>query len=129
VPLADDGSPAGSFGVGRRRRPLRPVVFAIVARHFIDEAELTDLLARQPEQDETQAQALVLQVKSHDYSSPSRERILDWQAHQTFPIIPNADDPDAGNLYRDLKFPDGVYEHIKEYYVEKAEGKQEAASN
>ena len=113
------GSDVGHYG---------RLVFAIVARHFLDEAELIDLLARQPGQDETQARALVLQVKTHDYSPPSRERILDWQAHQKFPIVPNADDPDAGNLYRDLKFPDGVYEHIKEYCVEQAEGEQEAAS-
>src|SRR5262245_63885273 len=98
------------------------LVFAIVARHFLDEPELIDLLARQPGQDESRARALLLQVKTHDYSPPSRERILEWQARQQFPIIPNADDPDAGNLYRDLNFPDGVYEHIKEYYVEKAEG-------
>jgi len=114
------GSDVGHFG---------RLVFAIVARHFLDEAELIDLLARQPGKDETQARALVLQVKAHDYSPPSRERILEWQARQKFPIIPNADDPDAGNLYRDLKFPDGVYEHIKEYYVEKAEGAQEGASD
>jgi hypothetical protein len=112
------GTDVGHFG---------RLVFAIVARHFLDESDLIDLLARQPGQDETQARALVLQVKSHDYSPPSRERILEWQSRQKFPIIPNADDPDAGNLYRDLKFPDGVYEHIKEYYVEKAEGEQEAA--
>jgi hypothetical protein len=97
------------------------LVFAMVALHFLDEADLIDLLASQPGQDETQARALVLQVKAHDYGPPTRERILEWQAHQQFPIIPNADDPDAGNLYRDLKFPDGVYEHINEYYLEKAE--------
>jgi hypothetical protein len=113
------GTDCGHFG---------RLVFVIVARHFLDEAELVDLLARQPGHDETQARALVLQVKTHDYSPPSRERILEWQARQKFPIIPNSDDPDAGNLYRDLKFPDGVYEHIKEYYVEKAEGEQEMGS-
>ena len=26
---------------------------------------------------------------------------------------------DAGNVYRDLRFPDEVYEHINEYYEEK----------
>ena len=55
------------------------------------------------------------------YSPPKRERILEWQAQQDFPIIPNADDPDAGNLYRELKFPDRVYDHITEYYEEKAQ--------
>ena len=28
--------------------------------------------------------------------------------------------PDACNLYRDLKFPDGVYEHIEQYREAKA---------
>ena len=113
------GTDVGHFG---------RLVFAIAARHFLEEAELIELLARQPGRDETQARALVLQVKTHDYSPPSRERILEWQARQKFPINPNADNPDAGNLYRDLKYPDGVYEHIKEYYVEKAEGEQEVKS-
>jgi hypothetical protein len=36
-----------------------------------------------------------------------------------FPILPNPEDPDCGNLYRNLKFPEAVYEHIGEYQVEK----------
>jgi hypothetical protein len=72
------GTDVGHFG---------RLVFAIVARHFLDEAELIDLLARQPGQDETQARAFVLQMKAHDYSPPSRERTLEWQARQQFPII------------------------------------------
>ncbi len=44
-----------------------------------------------------------------------------WQRQQEFPIIPNPDDPDAGNLYRDLTFPEGVYEDISEYHEQKAE--------
>ena len=31
------------------------------------------------------------------------------------------DDPNSGNVYRELRFPDDVYEHIQEYYEEKAE--------
>src|SRR5438876_8187258 len=85
----EDGTDVGHYG---------RLVFAIVARHFLDEAELIDLLARQPGQDETQARALLLQVKTHDYSPPSRERILEWQAHQKFPIVPHADDPDAATF-------------------------------
>src|SRR5438046_6422523 len=79
----DAGTDVGHYG---------RLVFVIVARHFLDEAELIDLLARQPGQDETQARALVLQVNAHDYSPPTRERILEWQAHQEVPIIPNAHD-------------------------------------
>jgi DNA primase large subunit len=99
------------------------LTFAMVARHFLDEEELIDLLARQPDQDETKARALVLQVKAKDYSPPKRERILAWQAQQEFPICPS-NDPDACNVYRDLRFPDGVYEHISEYYEEKAEDQE-----
>jgi hypothetical protein len=97
------------------------LTFAMVAHYFLDEDALVDLLARQPDMDETKARALVLQVKTKGYSPPKRERILEWQAQQDFPIIPNADDPDAGNLYRELKFPDRVYDHITEYYEEKAQ--------
>ncbi|GAC1473679.1 MAG: hypothetical protein PVSMB7_27920 [Chloroflexota bacterium] len=35
-------------------------------------------------------------------------------------IIRYPDDPDGGNLYKDLNFPDDVYERIREYYGEKA---------
>src|SRR4051812_35135004 len=64
------------------------LVFAMVARHFMDEEALVGLLARQPEQDETQARAMLRQVEARDYSPPKRERILEWQAHQEFPICP-----------------------------------------
>jgi hypothetical protein len=69
--------------------------------------------------DETKARALVQQVRERDYNPPRRERILEWQKEQEFPIIPDSDDPDAGNVYRDLKFPDDVYEHIEEYHEQK----------
>src|SRR5438270_9978095 len=68
------------------------LTFAMIARHFLDEEKLVELLAGQPGQDEAQARALVLQVKGRDYSPPKRERILEWQAQQDFPIIPNAED-------------------------------------
>ena len=97
------------------------LTFAMVARHFMDEAELVDLLAEQPDQDETQARAMVLQVKGRDYNPPKRERILEWQAQQEFPICPNPDDPQACNVYRELRFPEGVYEEITEFWEEKAE--------
>jgi hypothetical protein len=44
---------------------------------------------------------------------------VEWQAQQEFPILPNPEDPDCGNLYRNLKFPEAVYEHIGEYQEEK----------
>lgn len=97
------------------------LTFAMIARHFIDEDELVGLLAKQPGQDEAQARSLVLQVKGRDYNPPKRERILEWQAQQDFPICPHPDDPQACNVYRELRFPDGVYEEIAEFWEEKAE--------
>ena len=55
-----------------------------------------------------------------------RERILQWQAQQEFPICPTPDDPQACNVYRELRFPDSVYEQIGEYWEEKAEAQDSA---
>jgi DNA primase large subunit len=101
------------------------LVFAMVARHFMDEEELVGYLRKNPGFSEEQARALWLQVQGRDYSPPRRERILEWQSHQEFPICPNPNDPDACNVYRDLTFPDGVYEHITEYYEQKVESAAE----
>jgi hypothetical protein len=97
------------------------LVFAMVARHFLDDEAMLRLLAKQPDHGEGDMRALLAQVKAKDYNPPKRERILQWQQQQEFPILPDADDPDSGNLYRELQFPDGVYEHIQEYYEEKVE--------
>lgn len=97
------------------------LTFAMVARHFQDEGEMLRLLASQPGQDETKARALLLQVQGRDYNPPRRERLLEWQTQQDFPLVPDADDPQSGNLYRELRFPDGIYDHITEFYEEKAE--------
>ena len=96
------------------------LVFAIVARHFIDDDELVKTLCRDRDFDEKEARALVAQVRERDYSPPKRDTILEWQRQQDFPIIPNPDDSDAGNVYRALQFPDDVYEHIEDYYQQKA---------
>src|SRR5688572_7288089 len=97
------------------------LVFAMVARHFLEPDELVALLQQNPGVTEVQARALVNQVNSRDYNPPKREKILQFQAEQDFAICPNVDDPDACNLYRNLKFPDGVYEKIAEYHEQKAE--------
>jgi hypothetical protein len=91
------------------------LVFAMVARHFVQEEELVRCLQRDPECSEADAKALFTQVQGRDYNPPRRERILEWQAQQEFPICPNADDPDACNVYKNLKFPDDVYQHIQEH--------------
>jgi len=86
----------------------------------VDDDDLVGYLGKDPEFGEAEARALVAQVRDRDYSPPSRGRILAWQQEQDFPIISDADDPDAGNVYRDLRFPDGVYERIEEYHERKA---------
>jgi DNA primase large subunit len=95
------------------------LVFAMIVHHFLDEDELVAQLAKCKGFDEEQARALVMQVKSHGYSPPTREKILQFQQQQDFPICPT-DDPDGCNVYRNLHFPPEVYEKINEYYQEKA---------
>lgn len=96
------------------------LVFAMVARHFLSEDELVEALRKDRDFSEDQARALVLQVQGHDYNPPRRAKILEYQQQQDFPILPDSDDPDCGNVYKTLRFPDHVYEHISEYYEQKA---------
>lgn len=96
------------------------LVFAMVARHFMPQEEVVQWLMRDPDFDEAAAVAMLRQVEGRDYNPPKRERILEWQAQQEFPILPNPEDPDCGNLYRNLKFPEEIYEHIQEYQEKKA---------
>src|SRR6266542_2782572 len=110
-----------SLEAGRDIGHYGRLVFTMVARHFLPEEELVAYLSRDPDCDETRARALYRQVAEHDYSPPTRERILEWQSHQDFSIVPRPEDPDAGNVYRDLQFPDRVYDHITEYYEQKVE--------
>jgi hypothetical protein len=41
-------------------------------------------------------------------STARREKILEYQSQQDFPICPKLDDPDACNPYAELQFPDEV---------------------
>lgn len=95
------------------------LTFAMVARHFLDEDELETYLQKDADISEAEAKALVVQVNHKDYNPPKRDRILEWQTQQEFPICPTPDDPDACNVYRELQFPDHVYEHIADYYEHK----------
>jgi hypothetical protein len=96
------------------------LVFAVVAHHFLDEQELIDWLRKDRDFTEDDARALVHQVEGRDYNPPRRERILEWQSQQEFPICPDPEDPSSCNVYRELRFPDSVYEDISEYYEQKA---------
>ncbi len=97
------------------------LVFAMIARHFMPEAEVIEWLTKDRDFSEEDAALMLRQVAERDYSPPRKERILQWQGEQSFPILPNPDDPDCGNVYRTLKFPEEVYEHIQGYHVEKME--------
>jgi DNA primase large subunit len=97
------------------------LVFAMVARHFISEDELINYLQKDSDFSEVEARTLYQQVQGKDYNPPRRDRILEWQQQQEFPICPHAEDPDACNVYKDLQFPDQVYEHISSYYEQKTE--------
>jgi hypothetical protein len=98
------------------------LTFCMVARHFMEEDEIVKLLAGQPDQDETKARAMLMQCQK--YNPPKRERILQWQAEQEFPICPDPENPAACNVYREIQFPDEVYRDIQEFYEEQAEARE-----
>jgi hypothetical protein len=102
---------------------------ALVARFFLDDDELVRLLAHQPDHGEAEARALVAQVRLRGYNPPSRERILQWQARQDFSLCPNADDPQACNVYRELRFPDNIYDNIQEFWEERSETQAASAND
>ncbi len=95
------------------------LVFAMVARHFLSHDEVLARMTKDKDFGDEDARVMLKQVEGRDYSPPKRDRILEWQAQQEFPIMPNVDDPDCGNLYRNLKFPDAIYKHIGHYQEQK----------
>lgn len=97
------------------------LVFAMVARHFLSEDELISYLQKDVDFSEEKARSLYQQVQGKDYNPPRRERVLQWQEKQEFPICPHPDDPDACNVYKDLDFPEQIYEHISDYHEHKTE--------
>jgi len=97
------------------------LVFVMVARYFLSEDEIVRLLKNDPDFSEEDARSLYKQVVSRGYNPPKRERVLEWQDQQDFPICPNPEDPDSCNVYKDLNFPEEVYEQINEYYDQKTE--------
>ena len=107
----DNGEDIGHYG---------RLVFAMIGRHFVSNDELVGLLTQDHDTDEQEMRALVQQVEEKGYSPPRREKILEYQDQQDFPICPNPDDPDACNPYAELQFPDQVYESIQEYREERA---------
>ena len=97
------------------------LVFAMVARHFLPHDEVLAWMTKDKDFDDEQARLMLRQVEGRDYNPPKRARIVEWQAQQEFPILPNPEDPDCGNLYRNLKFPEEIYSHIGQYQEKKME--------
>ena len=56
------------------------------------------------------------QVEQRGYNPPKRERILEWMHKQEFPICPDTENPGACNVYRDLQFPQKIYDDIQSFY-------------
>lgn len=107
----EDGTDIGHYG---------RLVFTMVARHFMAEDEVVTLLANQPDVEKKEARALWLQVEERNYNPPHRDKILAWQAEQEFPICPNPEDPNGCNVYRELNFPDGIYDDVEAFWEERA---------
>jgi hypothetical protein len=95
------------------------LTFAMVARHFMSHEELCALLSKCAGSTAEEVEVMVRQVESKGYNPPRRERILEWQRQQDFPICPNPQDPDGCNVYKDLTFPDQTYKNIEHYQEEK----------
>ncbi len=96
------------------------LVFAMVARHFASDDDVVAALQQDHDFTDDAARELLAQVEAADYSPPKREKILEFQARQEQPIVPDPDDPDCGNVYKNLQFPDRVYDHIAQYREAKA---------
>src|SRR4051812_5765803 len=86
----DRGEDIGHFG---------RLTFVMVARHFLSNDELVELLIKDHDADAQEVRALVQQVEEKGYSPPRREKILEWQKEQDFQICPDSSDPDACNVY------------------------------
>ena len=106
----DDGKDIGHYG---------RLTFVMVAQYFADEEEIVTQLKQDKDFTEEEARSLYEQVKSKEYSPPSRDSILEWQSQQDFQIVTDPEDPDAGNVYQDLTFPERVYESISSYNQKK----------
>jgi hypothetical protein len=92
----DKGEDIGHYG---------RLVFAMIGRHFVSNNELVELLTKDHDTDEQEIKALVQQVEEKGYCPPRREKILEYQSQQEFPICPDPEDPDACNPYAELRFP------------------------
>lgn len=110
-----------SLNEGRDIGHYGRLCFAMVAHWFLDRDRIVEWLQRDESFTDEDAVALWKQVEAKDYNPPNRRTIEEWQGYQEFPILPDAKNPDCGNVYKSLDFPDEVYERIGEYYRETEE--------
>ena len=91
----------------------------MVGRYFLSEAEMIELLTKDPDCDEQKAVSILKQVTAHGYDPPKPDRILAWMNEQAGPTrekvtiavqhIP---------LFRDHDFPDAKpYWTVNEPYA------------
>jgi hypothetical protein len=88
-------------------------VFTQVARQFMSMEEVLVWLQKNPGIQEDAARALYLQVGEKEFVPPKLEEIREWQTRQDFPICPNLNDPAACDVYQNLQFPAGIYQHLR----------------
>ena len=112
---AESGQDIGHYG---------RLTLAMVGAKFMEQDDLVKILLKSGGADETEVKAMVQQVVERGYNPPSRARLQEWSAEQDFPLMPNPDDPDSGNLYRELTMPDEVIESIEEYREQKLEASE-----
>jgi hypothetical protein len=103
------------------------LTFVMVGRQFLSEDELVEQLTKDPDCDAAKARSLVHQVDQRDYNPPRKDRVMEWQAKQEFPICPDSDNPDACNVYKTMEFSKDTYENIGHYREEKTESETSAA--
>ena len=108
----DEGTDIGHYG---------RLTFAMIARHFMTDDEVIAQRTKPPDSSRAQALQMLKQGAGRDYNPPRRDRILEWQAEQEFAIVPNAEDPDCGNVYKSLRFPKELYDHIGHYQEQKTD--------
>jgi len=81
----------------------------MVGRYFLSEAEMIELLTKDPDCDEQKAVSILKQVTAHGYDPPKPDRILAWMNEQEFPICDTADQgKDTCNVYKSLRFARSV---------------------
>ncbi|HET7035642.1 MAG TPA: hypothetical protein VFI42_08180 [Thermomicrobiaceae bacterium] len=118
-----------ALGQGKDIGHYGRLTVAMVGHLFLDKQELLKLLEQGTGASQEDLMALVQEVAARDYNPPTRQQILDWQRRQDFPICPHPEDPDACNVYEELKLPERIYDQIKEYRAEQFEQEEQAEQN